>query len=342
MASWEEITREAQERTKEAQERLRETQERAHEAQELARKVAETMPPGLAVRLLSSLAGIPLLLLLVFAEGPPYLAALPFTFAVAATVTVGVWEFFRALRLHGYQPVEAPAFLAVILLQFAAWSVSRGRLTEFLPALLAVLVIGTLVYAVLRRNTQPLANIGVTFLGVVYIGWLFSYLVFLRSISGTVDIWPFQGFRAAGGALDLSARGAWLVLYVFAVTWSADAGAYFFGMRFGKRPLAPLLSPKKTIEGAIGGLFCASIMSLLWGMWVGLPWFHCLILGALLGPLGEVGDLCESALKRDLGIKDFGGILPGHGGVLDRFDSVLFTAPVAYYYLTLVVGLGSG
>jgi CDP-diglyceride synthetase len=355
MSAWRDFTREAQERAREAQERLRETQERVleareraeelarertREAQEIARKAAETMPPGLLVRLISSLVGIPLLMLLVFAEAPLALSSLPFVFAVAATTVAGTWEYFRALRMHGYQPIEAPAFLAVILLQFAAWNVSRGDLIALLPVLLALLVIGTLVYAIFSRNVRPLTNVAVTFLGVVYIGWLFSYLIFLRSLSGTVDVWPFHGLQLARGALDFSAQGAWVVLYVLATTWSADAGAYFVGMRYGKRPLAPRLSPKKSVEGAAGGLAASILMSLLWGTWIGIPWYHCLILGAILGPLGEVGDLCESALKRDLGIKDFGGIMPGHGGVLDRFDSVLFTAPVAYYYLSFMVGLG--
>jgi phosphatidate cytidylyltransferase len=136
---------------------------------------------------------------------------------------------------------------------------------------------------------------------------------------------------------DFHARGAWFVLYVFAVTWITDTGAYFTGMRWGKRPLAPRLSPKKTVEGAIGGLAAATAMSLAWGMWIGLPWWHCLFLGPVLGFLAQVGDLCESAIKRDLGIKDFGTLLPGHGGILDRFDSLLFTAPIAYYYLVMVV-----
>jgi phosphatidate cytidylyltransferase len=191
----------------------------------------------------------------------------------------------------------------------------------------------TLVSQILSRDRQPLANVGVTFLGVIYVGWLFSYLIFLRSIPGTVDV-PFPFIN-----LPDMARGAWLVLYVIAVTWSTDAGAYFAGVRFGRHKLAPTLSPKKTIEGALGGLVAATAMSLAWGAWIELPWWHCLVLGPLLGTLGQVGDLCESALKRDLGIKDFGALLPGHGGILDRFDSLLFTAPVAYYYFLYVAGM---
>src|SRR5262249_34427657 len=153
-------------------------------------------------------------------------------------------------------------------------------------------------------DPEPIANIGATFLGVIYIGWLFSYLIFLRSLDGTVNVWPISLLHLPG--FDFHARGAWLVLYVFAVTWITDTGAFVTGMRLGKHPLAPRLSPKKTIEGAIGGLIAAIVMSMAWGTWIGLPWWHCLFLGVALGLLAQVGDLCESAIKRDLGIKDFG------------------------------------
>lgn len=359
MTNWEQMAREAQEkasvaakdaqergrqlaeeRLKEAQDRIREAQEaaaqlarqRAEEAQELARRASETMPRGMFVRLLSFVFGIPLLPLLVFAYGTGHYAGLPFTFATAVCATIGLFEYFRGLRYRGYAPIDIPAYVAVILLQFAAWNVSRGELINFIPVILAVSTIGTTIYAILRKNKEPLVNISLTIFGVVYVGWLFSYLVFLRSLPGVVSMpLPF------GGHLPEAARGAWLVLYVFAVTWGADAGAYFAGIRWGRTPLAPRLSPKKTVEGAVGGIITAMVMSVLWGTWIGLPWMHCLILGPILGALGEVGDLAESALKRDLGIKDFGGILPGHGGVLDRFDSLLFSAPVAYYYLVFVV-----
>ncbi|MBC8104514.1 MAG: phosphatidate cytidylyltransferase [Cytophagales bacterium] len=333
------LARDTQGRMRETQERVREAQERAVdlararalEAQELARRATETMPPGLLVRLLSSLIGIPLLLLLVFAEGSPRFPALPFTFAVSVCAMVGALEYFRGLRLRGFQPNEALALIAITLLQFAAWNVSRNRVTAFLPALIAVLVVGTLIYEVASHEKEPIANIGVTFFGVVYVGWLFSYLIFLRSIPGELNLSFF------GLPLPESTRGAWTVLYVFAVTWSTDAGAYFVGMRLGRHKLAPRLSPNKTIEGAVGGILAATLVSMVWGTWIGLPWWHCAVLGPLIGILGQVGDLCESALKRDIGVKDFGMVLPGHGGILDRFDSLLFTAPLAYYYLQYFV-----
>lgn len=331
-----EAAHEAQERVREAQERAAViAREAAHEAQERARSISATMPPGLPMRLLSALLGIPLLFGLLFVEVSPQLPGILFTFGLAIVALMGAGEYYRALKHRGFRPTEWVAYVAVAVLQFAAWNVSRGKLLAFLPVMLVVMTVATLIHQVLRREPEPVANLGVTFFGVAYVGWLMSYLIFIRSLL------PGQQIEIAvpWGHGPLVATGAWLTLYVMGVTWMTDTGAYAFGVAFGKksRKLAPSLSPNKTVVGSVGGLVTATIVSLLWGAWAHLPWYHCLVLGPLLGFLGQIGDLCESALKRDLGIKDFGGIMPGHGGVLDRFDSLLFTAPIAYYYLLLVV-----
>ena len=333
----------AHERAKEAQDLFRETQEhalasarqRAHDAREAARHAAELMPPGLLVRLVSSFVGIPFSLLVAFAGKSPEWRGVAFAGAITLSALLGGYEFFRNVRLRGFRPTEPLGLIAIVGMQVAAWGVSRGQFPSLMPALFAALVIGTLIHQVMRRDPEPIANLGVTFVGVVYVGWLMSYLIFLRMIPGTVVVWPFHNLTIP--FFDMDSRGAWLALYTCAVTWSTDAGAYFVGMRYGKRPLAPTLSPNKTVEGSYGGAVAAALMSLLWGSWIGIPWYHCLLLGAAIGVLGQVGDLCESALKRDLGIKDFGTIMPGHGGILDRFDSLLFTAPLAYYYLIVAL-----
>ncbi|MGC4045757.1 MAG: phosphatidate cytidylyltransferase [Armatimonas sp.] len=338
----------ARERAKVAQERLKELQERVQPLEEAARdararaseaareysavfeerrKAAEeAMPPGLLTRVLSSLVGIPLLLALMFVEVNPNLPGVVFTGGVAVIALLCAGEYFRALRAR-FQPNASVAYVAVVILQFAAWNVSRGQVAQLLPILLVVLTIATLVLQVLRREQEPLSNLGVTFFGVVYIGWLLSYLVQIRSIPGLLAPWGLPNLP----------MGAWLVLYLLLITWLNDTGAYLVGARIGKTKLAPKLSPKKTVEGAIGGLVFATLTAIGVGLWLKLPWQHTIFLGPLLGILGQVGDLCESALKRDLGIKDFGGIMPGHGGLLDRFDSILFTAPIAYYYLAYVL-----
>jgi len=131
-----------------------------------------------------------------------------------------------------------------------------------------------------------------------------------------------------------------LIFFILMVTWGGDAAAYYAGKHFGTRPLAPILSPKKTIEGLIGGIIIAPLIA--WGasVWF-LPLFtltDCLVLGIGLTLLGLIGDLSESAFKRQAGAKDSGSLIPGHGGFLDRIDSLLLTVPTFYYYLVVFKG----
>jgi phosphatidate cytidylyltransferase len=155
--------------------------------------------------------------------------------------------------------------------------------------------------------------------GVLYVGLTLSTLVSMRALPA----------------------GEWFVLFVLLVTWAADTGAYFAGTRWGRHLLAPAISPKKTVEGLIGGVALAVGISLLAQAWF-LPQLSVLdavVLGLLLTGTGLIGDLSESVIKRSVGVKDSGGILPGHGGMLDRLDSLLFTAPTFYYYVTVVRGI---
>jgi phosphatidate cytidylyltransferase len=163
------------------------------------------------------------------------------------------------------------------------------------------------------------------------VGWLLIHLLMLREL-------PRE--------LGLDDRvGAHLVLYAFLMTWACDTGAYFVGLAIGRHRLFERVSPKKSVEGAVGGL-AAAIGAGAWG-WA---WFvhdasgeplltlnQALVLGALVGVSGQLGDLVESLLKRDAHIKDTSATIPGHGGVLDRFDSLIFSAPVTYYFFTWVI-----
>jgi phosphatidate cytidylyltransferase len=131
--------------------------------------------------------------------------------------------------------------------------------------------------------------------------------------------------------------GEWLICFLLLVTWASDTGAYLVGTLYGRHRLAPTISPKKTVEGLVGGLIAAIIAGYAarWWFLPDLSGLDCLILATLLTLTGLWGDLTESAMKRSVGMKDTGGILPGHGGMLDRLDSLLFTAPVFYYYVTM-------
>jgi phosphatidate cytidylyltransferase len=133
-------------------------------------------------------------------------------------------------------------------------------------------------------------------------------------------------------------QGEWLIFFLLLVTWASDTGAYYVGTLYGRHRLAPTISPKKTVEGLVGGLIAAIIAGYIarWWFLPELSGLDCLILAALLTFAGLWGDLAESAMKRTVGMKDSGGILPGHGGMLDRLDSLLFATPVFYYYVSIV------
>jgi phosphatidate cytidylyltransferase len=185
-------------------------------------------------------------------------------------------------------------------------------------------------YGLARRVTQGLtgrwAGCGVSVvLGLVYVPLLFSYLPRLRAL---------EPDRVLSG---LPAGALWLFLVVGA-TWVMDIAAYGVGKAMGRHKLAPTISPGKTVEGAIGALLGAVAATWPMGRWLGLSTGQAVLLGTLLGIGGQVGDLFESWLKRRAGVKDSGAVLPGHGGVLDRFDSLLFNAPIAYYFLRAVIG----
>jgi phosphatidate cytidylyltransferase len=154
--------------------------------------------------------------------------------------------------------------------------------------------------------------------GVVYVSLLLSHLLLLRWLPD----------------------GELLTLFVFGVTWLADAGAYYIGWLIGRHSLAPKISPKKTVEGAIGGLGFSILGGVGAKFWFlpGLSLADSVLLGVLLGIVGQLGDLVESLWKRSAGVKDSSTVLMAHGGILDKVDSLMFTAPVFYYYLVLVKG----
>ena len=180
---------------------------------------------------------------------------------------------------------------------------------------------------VLFRGRQPyIANVATTLLGFVYCGWFPLHLLFLRNMGGNLDGWIIPSPQGAG----------YCVLILFAVLVT-DTFCYFVGCKWGKNKLAPVISPNKTIEGSLGGTFMCMVFSLGIGLAIGLPWYHATVLGLLIAVFAQIGDLCESMIKRDAGVKDSSNVLPGHGGFLDRTDSYILTIPVVYYYLQYFV-----
>jgi phosphatidate cytidylyltransferase len=182
-----------------------------------------------------------------------------------------------------------------------------------LVAVLAVLSIPVLIQVPLRESVRDGA---IVLAGMLYIGLTLSYLVGIR----------------------LLPQGELLLFFLLLVTWAADTAAYYVGTLYGRRSLAPRISPKKTVEGLVGGLVGATIVAYTarWAFMPEVSNLDALVLAVFLTLAGLWGDLVESAIKRSVGVKDSGGLLPGHGGMLDRVDSLLFTAPAFYYYIAFM------
>ena len=183
--------------------------------------------------------------------------------------------------------------------------------------------------------------------GMVYIGLLMSSLVWMRGLNlsylahgnGWTDKPVLSLLHIHVAPFGWAEAGAWRMLFVAICVWMTDTGAYFVGKSFGRHKIAPDLSPGKTVEGSIGGLATALLTGAVCGLFIHLPLKDGLAIGLIAGTVGQIGDLFESALKREIGIKDFGAVMPGHGGALDRFDSILFVTPIAFCYLHFLAGL---
>lgn len=238
--------------------------------------------------------------------------------AVAAMV-LGLWEFYLLAKRLQLKPDPAAGYIAgaaIVTISLYNDPAINVLLVQFV---LIALTIGTLIAATFRGAfDKMLASTGATILGVLYIPLLGSHLISMR-----------VGFNPT-----LSAH---LLSFFFLVLMGADAGAYYIGRAFGKHKLAPSISPGKTWEGAVGGILAALAMATLAHFWFfrELPLRYILPLAAVMTIVGIFGDLAESALKRGAGAKDAANILPGHGGLLDRLDSLLFNAPLIYYFARL-------
>jgi phosphatidate cytidylyltransferase len=256
---------------------------------------------------------------------------------------IAINEFYHLIEAKGAVPVRGVGTVAALALPVIAFIGS-----EYLATLTLSMVLLGLMIAQLRKKeiSESLASISETFFGVFYVGWLLSHAIVLREFQDSVaGRW--------GGAVARQLHpdaGAFYLFFVIAVVIAGDAGAYFAGRRFGQRPLAPAVSPKKTIEGAYGALAGGILMAALvkGGFDIALPklsaqlsWGFALFLGPILAGVGIVGDLVESLLKRDAQVKDTGTLLPGTGGVLDRIDSNLLGIPVMYYFLLAYTYLSS-
>ena len=227
-------------------------------------------------------------------------------------------EFVKILNHKGFYP----SFTVMLFANIAFLTLTFFHRFDLVPSMLTVAIMASFL-SVLFKGRQPyIVNVATTMLGTLYTAWLPCHILLIRQI----------GLNRVGAFQFSPSEGLWLLLFVFLAVAITDIGAYYFGVNFGKTKLAEVVSPKKTVEGAIGGGLCAIAVSALAVFYADLSLLQALIGGLIVTLSAQLGDLSESLIKRDAGVKDSSNILPGHGGMLDRFDGYLFAIPVAYYY----------
>jgi len=275
-------------------------------------------------RIVSAVIAIPTALLVIGLGG------WAFALSFAVLIAIGQLEYFALVKSKGINPaakttIVVSQVLVLVCLLKVEWADA------------VVPIAGTFIcfYLLFQPKLASIADISASILGLFYGGYLPSYWVRLRGlgIAGNPEFdWHLPHLNMNQGLV--------YVLMAFSCIWASDIGAYVIGKSFGKTRLSAI-SPKKTVEGAVFGLVSCWAVALFWAHYIGWHWWWLTgsFLGVLIGVASLLGDLTESMMKRDAGVKDSGQFLPGHGGLLDRADSYVFTAPLVYYFVTLVLPL---
>jgi phosphatidate cytidylyltransferase len=282
-------------------------------------------------RVLTALVLIPVVVFIVLCT-PTVVVAI----ATAIITILALWEYFSLGEAIGHRAYRLWTTLTALILLLTQWHstlllprILEGKLspyffTDFLKAsrvpgidVLFLFVLGLTCLTLWTRRplVETLPAAGISSSALLFVAFPLSYAVRLHGI-------PILGRR--------------LLLFALVLTWTADSTAYFLGRAIGKHPLAPHISPKKTWEGSIGGMLGSLLVAGIFRFWIRLPLPHLLVIAVLGNIAGQMGDLLESAYKRSAGVKDSGGLLPGHGGMLDRIDALILCIPVLWYYLVLV------
>lgn len=246
------------------------------------------------------------LILLPFVLGSVYVGGLLFLAMVMLALLIGGWEFYDMTRRAGYRPMTGIGLAVIVLILLDTyWQ------TNWLRDIIIGAAVVSLILGIFFHDQDWLVGWALTQAGVLYVGIIGSYFILVRALP----------------------NGLWLTALAMLATWATDSGAYLAGTRLGRHGFFTRISPKKTWEGAIGGVLSAMVVTLVLGILIDMPIIHRLGFGLGIGIAATIGDLVESLLKRQTGVKDSSNLMPGHGGLLDRMDSLLFAAVFAYYYL---------
>jgi phosphatidate cytidylyltransferase len=315
--------------------------------------LAERKLSNIVTRVVVAVAAIPLIVLLT------YLGGYYFYVLVSVISSVGIWEFYGLVEKKGIRPLKSFGLAFGLLLNgcFLYERIRHDVVTLLLTngldfgfpsqyvlflSCVGLFVFVTLLTELFRNRPSATLNMSATVAGAVYISLFLGMLIGAREL-----FWlgfPFHKFSMIGGmsqgALQYVDRlGGYTIVSLFACIWICDTAAYFGGRAIGRKKLFERVSPNKTWEGAVFG-FVFAILTMIAAKYAVLEYLSvrdCIVLGIVVGIFGQIGDLVESLIKRDAGVKDSSAVIPGHGGMFDRFDSLIFVSPLVYLYLDLVV-----
>ncbi len=270
---------------------------------------------NLSTRVVIAVIGIPLILLFVFYGG---LFFFSFVLLISLLATI---EYYQLVKIKNFSPIFPIGILAIIFIDIVFY---LGKHIYFIPLFILTTLLAGLVELFRKpkfAGWSAISNFATTLFPVFYIGLLLGTLIGLREIK-------WRSYDDMGI----------FIISIFATIWICDTAAYFVGKSLGKRKLYQRVSPKKTVEGFIGGLIFAFITSFIAKFTVlkYLTNLDAFVIGLIVGIFGQLGDLVESLIKRDVGVKDSSSIIPGHGGVFDRFDSLIYVAPLVYLYIAFL------
>lgn len=265
-------------------------------------------------RILVSVTAIPLIIAACY---------LGHEFFLLFTVGIGVLSFYEFSKMVAHKGIFSNLYFGSL----SVAAIITNSFYDFIEfrSLVFIIILFLFLLELFRNKDSAVYNLGATLIGIFYIGLFSSSLILIR-----------EYFSYSGFVYD---QGGYLIISLLITIWVCDSAAFFLGTAFGKHKIFPRVSPKKSVEGAIAGL-AFSILTMLAAKFAFiefLSWTDSVAIGLIVGTIGQAGDFIESLLKRDTGVKDSSSIIPGHGGIFDRFDSLLFSAPVVYIYLHYII-----